>query len=99
MMSTFAARNSFVRRNAFAMPLFQLATVLHLAAYGIHAVATRLNGWLERRRAARAALDMLNTMTDRELRDIGLTRSDVQNAAWGLSSLDAHPRHVRYDGR
>ena len=83
MMPTFAARNSFVKRNPFATPLFQLAAVLRVAAHGMHAVATRLNGWLERRRATAAALLVLNAMTDRELRDIGLTRFDVQNAAWG----------------
>ena len=89
--------SAYVARNRFAAPLFQLAAVLHVAARGVRAMATRLNAWLERRRAAHTALLLLNTMSDRELRDIGLTRHDVQNAAWGLSTLDAHPRHVWYE--
>jgi uncharacterized protein YjiS (DUF1127 family) len=52
-------------------------------------MATRLNAWLERRRAAAAALLALNAMSDRELRDIGLTRFDVQRVAWGWSVRDA----------
>jgi uncharacterized protein YjiS (DUF1127 family) len=97
MMSTFAVRNSFVKRSAFATPLFQLAVLLRVAAYGIHKVATRLNTWLERRRAVAAAVMALNAMTERELRDIGLTRFDVQNATCGVSTLEADLRHVRYD--
>ena len=96
MMSTIAARNSFAKRNAFATPLFQFAAILHVAARGVRTMATRLNAWLERRRAAAASLAQLNAMTDRELRDIGLTRFDVQNTAWGVSTRDAHSRQVGY---
>ena len=88
--------SAYVARNRFATPLFQLAAVLHVAARGVRAMATRLNAWLERRRAADTALLVLNTMTDRELRDIGLTRFDVQNTAWGVSTRDAHSRQVGY---
>ena len=91
--------SAYVARKRFATSLFQLAAVLHVAAGGVRAMATRLNAWLERRRAAAAALQALDTMTDRELRDIGLTRFDVQNAAWGVSTLDAHPRHVWHEPR
>ena len=91
--------SAYVARNRFATPLFQLAAVLHVSARAVRAMATRLNAWLERRRAAAAALQALGTMTDRELRDIGLTRFDVQNAAWGVSTLDAHPRQVWHEPR
>jgi len=90
MMSTIAARNSFAKRNAFAMPLFQFAAILRAAAYRVRAVAMVLDAWLERRRAVAASLAQLNAMTDRELRDIGLTRFDVQNTAWDVSTRDAH---------
>jgi uncharacterized protein YjiS (DUF1127 family) len=60
-------------------------------------MATRLNAWLERRRAAAAALQALDTMTDRELRDIGLTRFDVQRVAWGGSVRDAETRSNTYE--
>ena len=33
----------------------------------------------------------------RDLRDIGVTRFDVENAARDVSSLDAHPRYVPRD--
>ena len=89
--------SAYVARNRFATPLFQLAAVLHVAARGVRALATRLNAWLERRRAAAASLAQLNAMTDRELRDIGLTRFDVQNTAWGVSTRDTHSRDVEYD--
>ena len=81
--------STYVARNRFATPLFQLAALLHVAARGVRAMATRLNAWLERRRAADTALLVLNTMSDRELRDIGLSRFDVQRVAWGGSLRDA----------
>ena len=80
--------SAYVARNPFATPLFQLAAVLHLAARRVRAMAMRLNAWLETRRAAAAALLALNAMSERELRDIGLTRFDVRRVAWGGSVRD-----------
>ena len=94
-----AARNSFAKRNAFATPPFQFAAILRAASYRVRAVAMRLDACLERRRAAAASLAQLNAMTDRELRDIGLTRFDVQNTAWGVSTRDAHSRQLGYCSR
>ena len=88
--------SAYVARNRFATPLFQLAAILRAASYRVRAVAMRLDACLERRRAAAASLAQLNAMTDRELRDIGLTRFDVQNTAWGVSTRDAHSRRVGY---
>ena len=73
--------STFVTRHPLATPLFQLAAVLRMAASRVQTVATRLNVWLEKRRAATAALAALAAMSDRELRDIGLTRCDVQRIA------------------
>ena len=80
--------SAYVARNRFATPLFQLAALLHVAARGVRAMATRLNAWLERRRSADTALLVLNTMSDSELRDIGVSRFDVQRVAWGGSVRD-----------
>jgi uncharacterized protein YjiS (DUF1127 family) len=77
--------SAYVARHPLATPLFQLAAVLHLAAHRVRAMAMRLNAYLERRRAAAAALLVLQAMSERELRDIGLTCFDVQRAAWGGS--------------
>ena len=89
--------SAYVARNRFATPLFQLAAVLHVAARGVRAMATRLNAWLERRRAADTALLALNTMSDRELRDIGLSRFDVQRVAWGGSVRDTDTPSKPYE--
>ena len=89
--------SAYVARNRFATPLFQLAAVLHVSARAVRAMATRLNAWLERRRAADAALLVLNTMSDRELRDIGLTRFDVQRVAWGGSVRDTDTPSNTYE--
>lgn len=89
--------SAYVARNRFATPLFQLAAVLHVAARDVRAMATRLNAWLERRRAADAALLVLNTMSDRELRDIGLSRFDVQRVAWGGSVRDTDTPSNTYE--
>jgi uncharacterized protein YjiS (DUF1127 family) len=89
--------SAYVARNRFATPLFQLAAVLHVAARGVRAMATRLNAWLERRRAADTALLVLNTMSDRELRDIGLSRFDVQRVAWGGSVRDTDTPSNTYE--
>ena len=86
--------STFVTRNPLATPLFQLAAVLRMAARRVQTVATRLNAWLERRRAAAAALAVLTAMSDRELRDIGLTRFDVQRVG---STQGAQPGQVPYE--
>ena len=80
--------SAYVARNPLATPLFQFAATLYLAAHRVRAMAMRLNVWLERRRLAAAALPLLNAMSERELRDIGLTRFDVQRMAWGGSLRD-----------
>jgi uncharacterized protein YjiS (DUF1127 family) len=73
--------STLVTRNPLATPLFHLAAALRMAARRVQTVATRLNVWLEERRAAAGALAALIAMSDRDLRDIGLTRCDVQRLA------------------
>ena len=80
--------STFVNRNPFATPLFHFAAVLRVAFRRVQKVATRLNVWLEGRRVAASTLPMLNAMSDRELRDIGLTRFDVQRVANGSHGVD-----------
>jgi len=45
--------------------------------------ATRLDTWSESRRGGTAVRRELGEMTDRELRDIGLTRFDIDAVASG----------------
>ncbi|HEY1460159.1 MAG TPA: DUF1127 domain-containing protein [Casimicrobiaceae bacterium] len=71
-----------------AATLFRLAALMHTAAQRARGAASWLDAWLDRRRVARAALDDLGTMSDRELLDIGLTRVDVNRVAWGASDRD-----------
>jgi uncharacterized protein YjiS (DUF1127 family) len=78
---SFGSETSF--RSAAA--LFRLAVLMHMAAEHARDAASWLDAWLDRRRVARAALDDLGTMSERELLDIGLTRVDVQRVAWGAS--------------
>lgn len=61
--------------------LFRAASAMQLAAQSLRALAERLEAWLDNRRAARRALREFSSMSDRELKDIGLTRSDTERVA------------------
>jgi uncharacterized protein YjiS (DUF1127 family) len=82
-----------VRKTQFhsAAALLQVAAAMALAARRLRAAAKALDAWLERRRLAAAALHDLGGMTDRELKDIGLTRVDAWRVAQG-ASLEIHNR-------
>jgi uncharacterized protein YjiS (DUF1127 family) len=43
--------------------------------------AIALGAWLERRRSARIAREQLSAMSERELRDIGMSRADIDRVA------------------
>ena len=77
------------RRHPATTPLYQLAAFLRSAEHRLHASATRLDVWLAERRAARTARRDLSAMSDRELKDIGITRVDVERVSWGASNRDA----------
>jgi uncharacterized protein YjiS (DUF1127 family) len=68
-----------------AKALFAIAAAMRTAARGVLAAAKRMDGWLERRRLAMAALHDFTTMSERDLLDIGLSRADVNRVAWGAS--------------
>jgi uncharacterized protein YjiS (DUF1127 family) len=74
-----------------AAALLQLAAAMAAAARRLRAAAKSLDVWLERRRLAAAALRDLGGMSERELKDIGLTRVDVWRVAQG-ASLEIHNR-------
>jgi len=64
--------------------MVQTANALHAAAGRLRAAAKALQGWLEKRRRAAIAFHELERMSDRGLRDIGLSRADVMRAACGV---------------
>ena len=72
-----------------AAALFLVASGAQAAARRLRAAANRWHAWLERRRVASAAFHDFRTMSDRDLKDIGVTRADVDRVAWGAS--DRYP--------
>ena len=62
--------------------MFQMANVMHAAAVRMRSAAKSLHAWLEERRRAAIAFGEFERMSDRTLRDIGLSRADVQCASW-----------------
>ena len=59
----------------------QLTAVVSAGARRIRAVFSQLGAWMKARRRARAAMEVLSAMSDRELCDIGIARSDVERVA------------------
>lgn len=74
-----------------AAALLQVAAAMAITARRLRAAAKSLDAWLEKRRLASAALHDLGGMSERELKDIGLTRVDVWRVAQG-ASLEIHNR-------
>ncbi|HSS70922.1 MAG TPA: DUF1127 domain-containing protein [Casimicrobiaceae bacterium] len=74
-----------------AAALLKVAAAMAAAARRLRATAKSLDVWLERRRVAASALHDLGGMSERELKDIGLTRVDVQRVALG-ATLEVHNR-------
>lgn len=70
---------------AAAAALHRIAAATIGGAYRLRAAARMLDEWLARRREERRAQDDFATMSERDLRDIGLCRSDVPGIAWGAS--------------
>jgi uncharacterized protein YjiS (DUF1127 family) len=64
--------------------MFQVAEALHVAAGRVRSAAKALHAWLEGRRRAAIAFHEPERISDRTLRDIGLSRSDVLRVAWGV---------------
>ena len=76
-------------RHPATAPLYGLAAFLRSAEHLIRASATRLDAWLAGRRTATRARRDLSAMSDWELKDIGITRVDVERVSWGASNRDA----------
>lgn len=68
---------------------YRLVVFLRAMEQRARAFARRFRVWLANRRAAASAYRDLNSMSDRELKDIGITRVDVERVAWGASNRDA----------
>jgi uncharacterized protein YjiS (DUF1127 family) len=73
-----------------AVALFRIADVMHAAARQLRAAANSLHVWLERRRLAAAAFAEFETMSDRDLLDIGISRADMYRVAWGASDRNCN---------
>ena len=76
-------------RHREAALLYRLARVAHATARVLGIAARRLDRWLEARRSTATALRDLDEMSDYELRDIGLSRADIESAAKGRSPRSA----------
>ena len=63
--------------------MFQSVAAMRAAAGRMRSAAKSLYDWLEKRRRAATASHEFEMMSDRTLRDIGLSRADVLRAAWG----------------
>lgn len=74
-------------RHPQAIAVYRVAELLFALARGMTAAARRLDAWLEDRRLRVAARVQLGAMSERELRDIGLTRADLDSVARGGSPL------------
>jgi len=72
-------------RHISAAALIGAATLMRSAARHMRSSGVRLEAWLEKRRIAAAALREFETMSERDLLDIGLTPVDLNRVAWGAS--------------
>jgi uncharacterized protein YjiS (DUF1127 family) len=69
------------QRSFSVAALLQVSFVLSAAGRRARVLAKILETWLARRRREREGLAALSAMSDRELRDIGITRSDIERMA------------------
>jgi uncharacterized protein YjiS (DUF1127 family) len=69
----------------FRLPILwlRIAAMLRAVEGGVSAATTAWSAWLEKRRLAASSRHDFETMSERTLRDIGLTRADVNRMAWG----------------
>jgi uncharacterized protein YjiS (DUF1127 family) len=73
-----------------AAALHRCAGFLYVLAARAGAAANHLDTWLESRGRARGIRRDLSVMTARELRDIGLTRFDIEAIATGRFRRTPH---------
>jgi len=84
--------STYAIRHPEAAALRGFAVLLHGLARKVSLAAQRLDAWLETRRLAADARRDLSEMSDRELRDIGLDRSDIATIARGGSPRSVEER-------
>ena len=75
-------------RHPLARELLGLSHVLASIAAMLRRGAQRADAAIEQRRRARLALEQLEAMGERELRDIGLTRGDIEAVVEGRLTRD-----------
>lgn len=80
--------NAFVSRHPAALALEALSRALAGSARVACRTAVGLDRWLAHRRRAAADLDVLASMSDRELADIGVDRSSAAAIAAGAWQRD-----------
>ena len=80
-----------------AAALFQAAGALHRVSRRMRIAARRLHAWLKERQIAADARRDLGMMSERELKDIGLTAVDVERVARGASDRINHPAGAHFD--
>jgi uncharacterized protein YjiS (DUF1127 family) len=85
-------------RHPEAAALQRLAVLLHAGARGVADAAKRLDAWLEARRLEADGRRDLSEMSDRELLDVGLVRSDISDVARGGSprSMDERIKAITF---
>ena len=79
-------------RHPSARVLFGFSNALARIAAMLRRGAKRANAAIEQRRQVRLALEQLDGMGERELRDIGLTRADIPAAVYGRLTRDPFAR-------
>ena len=72
---------AYTQRSFSVAALLYVAVFLSASARRTRFFANALGAWLERRRRARLALEQLSAMSERELRDIGISHSDIDGVA------------------
>ena len=85
---TGANMDAHVIRHPSAQVLLDLSDALARVAAMLRRGAHRADTAIEQRRHARLAVEQLEAMGERELRDIGLTRGDIAAAVEGRLTRD-----------
>jgi uncharacterized protein YjiS (DUF1127 family) len=73
--------NAYARRGLLVSVLLGLSFVLRSAGLRLRSFSNALAKRLERERAVRTALQHLHAMSDSELKDIGIGRSEIERVA------------------
>jgi uncharacterized protein YjiS (DUF1127 family) len=73
---------AYTRRSLIVTALLCSSLVLDAGARRLRRLAKTLRVRFARRRAARRAVRDLAAMSDLELKDIGMSRSDIPRVAW-----------------